>query len=81
MLFDRVFLNSQPRSLFLVAGKLSSAVKAGPDRDGVTDLSLVKLTRNGLLLLTFPSHTQPDTVNIVSNIIQALESGNGSLLA
>ncbi|QCE08695.1 uncharacterized protein LOC114192553 [Vigna unguiculata] len=62
-------------------GKLSSAVKAGPDRDGVTDLSLVKLTRNGLLLLTFPSHTQPDTVNIVSNIIQALESGNGSLLA
>ncbi|XP_014511112.1 uncharacterized protein LOC106769847 isoform X2 [Vigna radiata var. radiata] len=61
-------------------GKLSSAVKAGPDRDGVTDLSLVKLTRNGLLLLTFPSHTHPDTVNIVSNIIQALESGNGSLL-
>ncbi|BAT93696.1 hypothetical protein VIGAN_08022300 [Vigna angularis var. angularis] len=61
-------------------GKLSSAVKAGPDRDGITDLSLVKLTRNGLILLTFPSHTQPDTVNIVSNIIQALESGNGSLL-
>ncbi|KAK7357866.1 hypothetical protein VNO80_17163 [Phaseolus coccineus] len=62
-------------------GKLSSAVKAEPDKDGVTGLSLVKLTRNGLLLLTFPSHTQPDTVNIVSNIIQAFESGNGSSLA
>jgi len=61
-----------------MAGKLSSAVKGEPDKDGITGLSLVKLTRNGLLLLTFPSHTQPDTVNVVSNIIQAFESGNES---
>ncbi|CAJ1977615.1 unnamed protein product [Sphenostylis stenocarpa] len=62
-------------------GKVSSAVRAEPDKDGVTGLSLVKLTRNGLLLFTYPNHTQPDTVNVVSNIIQALESGNGSLPA
>ncbi|KAK7343352.1 hypothetical protein VNO77_12017 [Canavalia gladiata] len=60
-------------------GKLLSPVKAETDKDGVTDLSLVKLTRNGLLLFTFPNNTFPDTVNIVSNIIQALESGSVSL--
>ncbi|RDX93912.1 Mitochondrial pyruvate carrier 1, partial [Mucuna pruriens] len=52
--------------------QLSSPVKAETDKDG---LSLVKLTRNGLLLFTFPTNTLPDTVNIVSNVIQALESG------
>ncbi|TKY50761.1 tRNA acetyltransferase TAN1 [Spatholobus suberectus] len=60
-------------------GKLVSPVKAETDKDGVTGLSLVKLTRNGLLLFTFPSTTLPDTVNIVSSIIQALESGSVSL--
>lgn len=61
-------------------GKLSSPVK---DKDGVAvaALSLVKLTRNGLLLLTFPSNMSPDTVNIVSNIIRAVESGTVSLPA
>ncbi|KRH36057.1 hypothetical protein GLYMA_10G280900v4 [Glycine max] len=49
------------------------------EKDGVACLSLVKLTRNGLLLLNFPSNTPPNTVNIVSNIIQALESGTVTL--
>ncbi|KAL5140237.1 hypothetical protein HKD37_10G029951 [Glycine soja] len=57
-------------SMILMAG-----VKAEGEKDGVACLSLVKLTRNGLLLLNFPSNTPPNTVNIVSNIIQALESG------
>ncbi|KAL2324009.1 hypothetical protein Fmac_023067 [Flemingia macrophylla] len=60
-------------------GKLSSPVKAETDNDGVAALSLVKLTRNGLLLLTFPTNKSSDTVNIVSNIIQAVESGTVSL--
>lgn len=62
-----------------MAGKASSPAKAEADKDGVTGLSLVKLTRNGLLLFTFPINTFPDTVDIVSNIIQALESGRLSL--
>lgn len=59
-------------------GKVPSSVKAETEKDGVSALSLVKLTRNGLLLLTFPSNMSPDTVNIVSNIIQASESGTVS---
>ncbi|KAK7390822.1 hypothetical protein VNO78_18921 [Psophocarpus tetragonolobus] len=59
--------------------KHSNPVKAETEKDGVAGLSLVKLTRNGLLLLTFPSNTQPDTVHIVSNIIQALESRSVTL--
>ncbi|KAH1231215.1 hypothetical protein GmHk_10G030499 [Glycine max] len=61
-------------SMILMAG-----VKAEGEKDGVACLSLVKLTRNGLLLLNFPSNTPPNTVNIVSNIIQALESGTVTL--
>ncbi|KAL5721651.1 hypothetical protein ACHQM5_005271 [Ranunculus cassubicifolius] len=38
-------------------------------------LSLVKLTRNGLLLLTFPRDHFSDTTNIVSDILQSLDSG------
>ncbi|XP_027366650.1 uncharacterized protein LOC113872946 [Abrus precatorius] len=45
----------------------------------LSGLSLVKLTRNGLLLFTFPNNSLPDTVNIVSNIIQAVESGSVSV--
>ncbi|KAL5070738.1 hypothetical protein RYX36_021625 [Vicia faba] len=50
-----------------------TAVKDKDERD--TDLSLVKLIRNGLVLFIFPKNTFPDTVGIVSNVIQALESG------
>ncbi|PIA64023.1 hypothetical protein AQUCO_00201369v1 [Aquilegia coerulea] len=39
-------------------------------------LSLVKLTKSGLLLLTFPRNDLSDTTNIVSNIIQSLDFGN-----
>ncbi|XP_057427154.1 uncharacterized protein LOC130720524 isoform X1 [Lotus japonicus] len=61
-------------------GKVLSPAKAeAEDKDGVTDLSLVKLTRNGLLLFIYPNNMFPDTVNIVSNIIQSLESGSTSL--
>jgi len=53
------------------------------NKDGVgevtTDLSLVKLIRNGLVLFIFPKDTYHDTVPIVSNIIQALESGKITL--
>ncbi|XP_027189028.1 uncharacterized protein [Cicer arietinum] len=39
-------------------------------------LSLVKLTRSGLILFIFPNNIFHDTLSIVSNIIQALESRN-----
>ena len=62
-----------------MAGKLLSGAKAETDTEGVPGLSLVKLTRSGLLLFTFPKNTLPNTVDIVSNIIQALESGSVKL--
>ncbi|MCL7031575.1 hypothetical protein MKW94_018775 [Papaver nudicaule] len=39
-------------------------------------LSLVKLTRSGLLLFTFPRSCSADTVDIVAKIFQSLGSGN-----
>ncbi|KAI3516868.1 hypothetical protein L1887_15977 [Cichorium endivia] len=39
-------------------------------------LSLIKLTRSGLLLLTFSHDTCPDVVGILSNIMQSLESSS-----
>ncbi|XP_041012730.1 uncharacterized protein LOC121256137 isoform X3 [Juglans microcarpa x Juglans regia] len=38
-------------------------------------LSLVKLTRSGLLLFTFPRNSAADTVRTVSNIMDSFESG------
>ncbi|CAL5210147.1 unnamed protein product [Lathyrus oleraceus] len=52
-----------------------SAPETAVKEEGVTDLSLVKLIRNGLVLFIFPKNTFPDTVGIVSSVIQALESG------
>ncbi|GAU18024.1 hypothetical protein TSUD_51340 [Trifolium subterraneum] len=49
------------------------------EEEGITDLSLVKLIRSGLILFTFPKNTVHDTVGIVSNIIQAMDSGNLTL--
>ncbi|KAL1295785.1 hypothetical protein AAHE18_19G237000 [Arachis hypogaea] len=62
-------------------GKLlsGSGNRAETDAEGVPGLSLVKLTRSGLLLFTFPEDALPDTVDIVSNIIQAYESGTNFL--
>ncbi|WJX15266.1 hypothetical protein P8452_05430 [Trifolium repens] len=54
-------------------------ISAPEEEEGMTDLSLVKLIRSGLILFTFPKDTSPDTVAIVSNIIQALDSGNLTL--
>lgn len=39
-------------------------------------LSLVKLTRSGLLLFAFPRNNSVDTVDVVSQIIRSLESGS-----
>ncbi|KAK9115704.1 hypothetical protein Sjap_014651 [Stephania japonica] len=39
-------------------------------------LSLVKLTRSGLLLFTFSRNYSPDTVDIVSDIFHSIELGN-----
>lgn len=38
-------------------------------------MSLVKLTKSGLLLFTFPIENSPDTTNIVSRVFQSMESG------
>ncbi|PWA93296.1 hypothetical protein CTI12_AA072020 [Artemisia annua] len=52
---------------------------SSPKPDATTEnsdsLSLVKLTRSGLLLLTFSGDHSPNVVDIVSNIMQSLESG------
>ncbi|XWS22909.1 hypothetical protein CRYUN_Cryun29cG0076300 [Craigia yunnanensis] len=39
-------------------------------------LSLVKLTKSGLLLLTFPGENSLDTIDIVPDIVRDLESGS-----
>lgn len=38
-------------------------------------MSLVKLTKSGLLLFTFPVENSTDTTDIVSKIFQCMESG------
>lgn len=53
-----------------------SSVKTDTNAETDFDMSLVKLTRNGLLLLTFPREHSPNTINIVSNIFQSLGSGS-----
>lgn len=39
-------------------------------------LSLVKLTRSGLLLFKFPSNDSSDVVDVLSKIMCSLESGS-----
>lgn len=61
-----------------MAGKLledSCVEKAFAKWDSAT-LSLVRLTRSGLLLFVFPSSDSPDAVDIVSKIMCSLESGS-----
>lgn len=53
-----------------------SCVKTDTNAQTDFDMSLVKLTRNGLLLLTFPREHSPNTVNIVSKVFQYLDSGS-----
>ncbi|XP_044494646.1 uncharacterized protein LOC123217619 [Mangifera indica] len=40
------------------------------------DMSLVKLTRSGLLLFTFPREKSSNVVSVVSNIVQSIDSGS-----
>ncbi|URD84087.1 hypothetical protein MUK42_02767 [Musa troglodytarum] len=49
--------------------------KAGKDLKGSNNLSLMKLTRSGLLLFTFPNNISCPVVGVVSNIFQFLGSG------
>lgn len=55
-----------------------SSAKIGTSEERNSVLSLVKLTRSGLLLFTFTRGTSFDTVDIVSNIIGSLESAGSS---
>lgn len=63
------------------AGNIADSTTNSPAKtDAIVErahlLSLVKLTRSGLLLFTFPKDDSHDIVDIVSNIIQSMESGN-----
>ncbi|KAE8076440.1 hypothetical protein FH972_015091 [Carpinus fangiana] len=70
---DRESINCvQNEKAFINPGK-TRRVDTNLNRDPV--LSLVKLTRSGLLLFTLPRDTPADTVGIVSNIMESLESG------
>ncbi|KAM7487848.1 hypothetical protein LguiB_025332 [Lonicera macranthoides] len=57
-------------------GSCLSPLKSDGNVEKADVLSLVKLTRSGLLLFTFPRDSSPDVVRIVSNIIKSLESGS-----
>lgn len=59
-------------------GKETTSSSDRADMDVVNGpiLSLVKLTRSGLLLFTFPTSDCLDTIDILSNIFQSLCSGS-----
>ncbi|XP_026402798.1 uncharacterized protein LOC113298311 [Papaver somniferum] len=60
-------------------GSTREATPSSPKMDVIEEkgiLSLVKLTRSGLLLFTFPRSCSPDTVDIVSKIFESLGSEN-----
>lgn len=60
-------------------GTRSSPARVDTNLEEDPVLSLVKLTRSGLLLFTFPRNSAADTVNIVSNIMDSFESGTSRL--
>ncbi|KAJ0038544.1 hypothetical protein Pint_22553 [Pistacia integerrima] len=53
----------------------SSHSKVDTNTEYDFDMSLVKLKRSGLLLLTFPRENSYNIVGVVSNIVQSLDSG------
>ncbi|KAK9063832.1 hypothetical protein SSX86_017704 [Deinandra increscens subsp. villosa] len=57
-------------------GSCLSSPKSDANTERSNPLSLIKLTSSGLLLFTFSSDHHPDVVDIVSSIMQALESGS-----
>lgn len=64
----------------MMTGKPSKGICSSPARVDINleegpILSLVKLTRSGLLLFTFPRNSASDTVSTVSNIMDSFESG------
>ncbi|KAJ7942735.1 Mitochondrial pyruvate carrier 1 [Quillaja saponaria] len=72
--------NLEGRERNAATNYLKDEMKPDTGIDRAPGLSLVKLTRSGLLLFTFPRTKSPDTVAIVSNIIQSLQSGSSSSL-
>lgn len=58
-----------------VNGTSTISTSSGAKVEKCSPISLVKLTRSGLLLLTFAKDISPDTVYIVSDLIQSLEAG------
>ncbi|XP_043696399.1 uncharacterized protein LOC122646851 isoform X3 [Telopea speciosissima] len=66
-----------------IGGKCLSSAECEKATDNLEDsgsgnlsLSLVKLTRSGLLLFIFPKGNSSDGIRIVSNIFHSLDSGN-----
>ncbi|RVW74307.1 hypothetical protein CK203_053264 [Vitis vinifera] len=61
-------------------GEDGDAGVSSANRDAIVEnghvLSLVKLTRSGLLLFVFPRNNSVDTVDVVSQIIRSLQSGS-----
>ncbi|XP_038892500.1 uncharacterized protein LOC120081569 isoform X2 [Benincasa hispida] len=57
------------------AGTSLISTKSEAKVEKCSPISLVKLTRSGLLLFTFIKNISPDTVYIVKDIIQCLEAG------
>lgn len=57
-------------------GSCLSSLKSNANADRHDALSLVKLTRSGLLLFTFPRDSSPNVVGILSTILQSLGSGS-----
>ncbi|KAJ4973813.1 hypothetical protein NE237_006987 [Protea cynaroides] len=53
-----------------------SSARTEADMEKILSLSLVKLTRSGLLLFIFPKGNSSDAVDIVSNIFHSLDSGS-----
>ncbi|KAM0043455.1 putative THUMP domain-containing protein [Helianthus debilis subsp. tardiflorus] len=69
-------LNENNGAIEVPEGSCVSTTKSDANTETSNPLSLVKLTRSGLLLFTFSNDHSPDVVDIVSNIMQSLESGS-----
>ncbi|XP_076905953.1 uncharacterized protein LOC143573063 [Bidens hawaiensis] len=69
-------LNENNGSREVPEGSCLSTPKSDTNTETTNPLSLVKLTRSGLLLFTFSSDRCPDVVDIVSNIMKSLDSGS-----
>ncbi|KAI3730466.1 hypothetical protein L1987_61636 [Smallanthus sonchifolius] len=73
---ENKILNENNGAREVPEGSCSSSPKSDANTEKPNPLSLVKLTRSGLLLFTFSNDHCPDVVDTVSNIMQSLESGS-----